>query len=196
MQASPSSPWSRASKQSHSHRPSTTRPHCPLRITNRLTSSRSWNRTYPHSVAQSHRVLSRRYTPPLHPASILDNPLAPEMQQLELCGHDSFWRRPACIRCGDRIIDVPQLVAEVSTSAATVSSSSSLKRRPPRDHSFQANTILRSLPNPSHLSARPLSPADSQSLFRSLGTHRRCDSVPHSPNNARGDDQYKGGYLE
>ncbi len=112
MQASPSSPWSRASKQSHSHRPSTTRPHCPLRITNRLTSGRSWNRTYPHSVAQSHRVLSRRYTPPLHPASILDNPLAPEMQQFELCGHDSFWRRPACIRCGDRIIDVPQLVAE------------------------------------------------------------------------------------
>ncbi len=81
----------------------------------------------------------------------------------------------------------------VSTSAATVSSSSCLKRRPPRDHSLQANTILRSLPNQSHLSARPLPPADSESLFRSLGTTRRCDSVPHSPNNARGDDQYKGG---
>ena len=65
-------------------------------------------------------MLSRRYTPPLHPASILDNLLAPEMQQLEFmwprflstfCGTPST-RRHACICCGDRNIDVPQFTAK------------------------------------------------------------------------------------
>ena len=84
-------------------------------------------------------MLSRRYTPPLHPASILDNLSAQEMRQLALCGHDSF---PPSVGPPPRedllayaaetaSLAFRSLPRRVSTYAATVSSSSSLKTATP-----------------------------------------------------------------